>query len=70
MLSGGTQAANVRRQKANQQQEANRLKMLNFPGCTINKSSSQKFIIKNLSGIKTSFKFSSFNFEPLNHVAP
>ena len=44
--------------------------MLQFPSCTINKTSSQKFILKNLSGIKTSFKFSSITFEPISHVAP
>ena len=36
-----------------------------IPNCTINKTSSQKFILKNLSGIKTSFDFNVFNFAPL-----
>lgn len=44
--------------------------MLNFPNCTINKTSSQKFILKNLSGIKTSFLFDVSNFAPLQQVAP
>jgi len=44
--------------------------MLNFPNCIINKTSSQKFILKNLSGIKTSFDFSVINFMPLEQVAP
>jgi hypothetical protein len=43
---------------------------LNFPNCTINKTSSQKFILKNLSGIKTSFEFDVLNFAPLEMVAP
>lgn len=44
--------------------------MLNFPHCTINKTSSQKFILKNLSGIKTSFDLSVVNFAPKEQVAP
>ena len=43
----------------------NILQNLNFPNCTINKSSSAKFILKNLSGIKTSFDFNVYNFAPL-----
>ena len=46
------------------------LKALNFPNCTINKTSSQKFILKNLSGIKTSFLFDVRNYAPLNQIAP
>lgn len=42
----------------------NALQMLNFPHCTINKTSSQKFILKNLSGIKTAFHFDVANFAP------
>lgn len=49
---------------------SNVLQMLNFPNCTINKPSSQKFILKNLSGIKTSFSFDVINFAPLEQVAP
>jgi hypothetical protein len=49
---------------------ANILKMLNFPNCIINKSSSQKFILRNSSGIKTSFDLSVLNFAPLDMVAP
>jgi hypothetical protein len=44
---------------------SNILQNLNFPNCTINKSSSAKFILKNLSGIKTSFDFTVCNFAPL-----
>ncbi len=50
--------------------EGKQLRMIAFPTCKINKSSSQKFILKNLSGIKTSFKFSSLTFEPISHAAP
>ena len=59
--------------KAKSQKEepvANTLKMLNFPNCIINKTSSQKFILKNLSGIKTSFLLDVLNFAPLEQVAP
>ena len=49
---------------------SNVLQMLNFPNCTINKPSSQKFILKNLSGIKTSFHFDVLNYAPLEQVAP
>jgi len=49
---------------------SNILQMLNFPNCTINKPSSQKFILKNLSGIKTSFNFDVLSFAPLEQVAP
>jgi len=42
----------------------NALKLLNFPNCIINKTSSQKFILKNLSGIKTSFALEVGNFAP------
>jgi hypothetical protein len=44
--------------------------MFKFADCTINKVSTQKFLLKNLSGIKTRFKFSSTKFEPPSHVAP
>lgn len=48
----------------------NNLKVLNFQGCTINKPSTQKFILWNLSGIKTSFNFCSLNFEPASYKLP
>lgn len=48
----------------------NILKMLNFSECMINKVSYQKFVLKNLSGIKTKFKLSSKKFEPLSHIPP
>jgi len=48
----------------------NRLQMVSFTQCTINKPSVQKFMLKNLSGIKPKFKFSAVNYEPLSHVAP
>ena len=56
--------------KSNTNPIGNLLQNLNFPNCTINKSSSQKFILKNLSGIKTNFDFNVFNFAPLQMVAP
>lgn len=43
----------------------NLLTNLNFPHCLINKTSSQKFILKNLSGIKTNFEFDIKYFAPL-----
>ena len=48
----------------------NKLKMVSFPNCKINKSLSQKFVLKNLSGIKTMFDFSAQVFEPISHEAP
>jgi len=48
----------------------NKLQMLSFTNCKINKHTSQKFVLKNLSGIKTSFDFSSDIFEPMAHEAP
>ena len=44
--------------------------MITFTNCQINKRSTQKFYLKNLSGIKTSFDFGSINFEPISHIAP
>lgn len=49
---------------------ANQLSKLNFPHCTINKTSSQKFTLKNLSGIKTTFDFDVMYFAPTHKVAP
>ena len=40
------------------------LKALKFPSCKINKPSSQKFILKNLSGIRTTFNFKALKYEP------
>jgi hypothetical protein len=48
----------------------NELKVVNFTQCRINKPVSQKFILKNLSGIASTFNFSSGIFEPLSHKAP
>ena len=50
--------------------QMNRLQMVTFTNCQINKRSSQKFYLKNLSGIKTTFDFSSVGFEPISHIAP
>ncbi len=49
---------------------ANILRQFKFDDCMINKVSTQKFILKNISGIKTKFKFFSETFEPLSHEAP
>ena len=48
----------------------NKLKMISFTNCQINKPTSQKFVLKNLSGIKTNFDFSSEIYEPISHEAP
>ena len=48
----------------------NELKVVNFTQCRINKPISQKFILKNLSGISSSFNFMSDVYEPLSHKAP
>ena len=56
--------------KLQKELEGKQLKSLAFPNCKINKPISQKFILKNLSGIKTKFHFSSITFEPVSHVAP
>ena len=49
---------------------ANIMRYLKFTDCFINKPSTQKFLLKNTSGIKTRFKFHSLKFEPLSHDAP
>lgn len=49
---------------------SNPLQMVAFPNCTINKTSSYKFVLKNLSGIKTSYDFNVNNYAPLEQVAP
>lgn len=46
------------------------MRYLKFTDCLINKPTSQKFVLKNTSGIKTRFKFHSLKFEPLSHQAP
>ena len=46
------------------------LQQFNFMQCRINKPISQKFVLKNLSGISTTFKFGSEIFEPNSHIAP
>ena len=48
----------------------NKLQIISFTNCQINKASSQKFILKNLSGIRTKFDFSSLMYEPIAHEAP
>lgn len=48
----------------------NKLQMISFTNCRINKPMSFKFLLKNLSGIKTSFKLNAEHFEPTAHVAP
>ena len=48
----------------------NKLAIISFTNCMINKASSQKFVLKNLSGIKTKFDFRSDEFEPIAHEAP
>jgi hypothetical protein len=49
---------------------ANIMRYLKFTDCLINKPCSQKFVLKNTSGIKTRFKFHSIKYEPLSHEAP
>ena len=44
--------------------------MLNFPNYSKNKPSIQKFILKNLSGIKSSFNFDFETFAPLDQATP
>lgn len=48
----------------------NKLQMISFTNCKINKHTTQKFVLKNLSGIKTTFDFSSEVYEPISHEAP
>lgn len=48
----------------------NRLEMVNFTNCTINKPVKTTIVLKNLSGISTKFKFNAINFEPKSHIAP
>jgi len=53
-----------------QRDDKNRLRSLKFPSCTINKPSTQKFVLKNYSGIKTTFSFKAVTYEPDNLVLP
>merc|ERR1740117_487183 len=48
----------------------NKLDSFNFTNVKINKISSNKFILKNLSGINTTFNLNSIIFEPPAHIAP
>ena len=48
----------------------NKLQLISFTNCRINKPTHIKFLIKNLSGIKTKFKLNAANFEPISHTAP
>jgi hypothetical protein len=48
----------------------NKLELVSFTNCRINKPTSFKFMLKNLSGIKTNFKLNAENYEPIAHVAP
>lgn len=49
---------------------SNKLEMFNFTNVLINKTATNKFVLKNLSGINTSFKLNAMLFEPPAHVAP
>jgi len=44
--------------------------MMNFMECRINKPTTKKFLLKNLSGIATTFTLNASEFEPLSHLAP
>jgi len=48
----------------------NKLDTFNFTNVKINKISSCKFILKNLSGINTTFNLNSLVYEPPAHIAP
>jgi len=48
----------------------NKLEMFDFTSVKINKQATNKFVLKNLSGINSSFKLKSIFFEPPAHVAP
>lgn len=51
-------------------EEESKLKALKFPSCSINKPSSQRFILKNLSGIKTTFNFTALEYQPDDLILP
>lgn len=63
-------ASGMTKKSGEGQSQGTALSMLTFPSCTINKVSSQKFVLKNLSGIKTSFLFDVKNYAPTSQVAP
>ena len=48
----------------------NKLQIISFTNCKINKRQTSKFVLKNLSGIKTKFSFGSQEYEPTSHIAP
>lgn len=48
----------------------NKLEMFDFTSVKINKQATNKFMLKNLSGINSKFKLQSIFFEPPAHVAP
>lgn len=64
------QTANTIKSRSTNKTVVNQLSKLSFPHCTINKTSSQKFTLKNLSGITTSFDFDVRYFAPTHKVAP
>lgn len=47
-----------------------KLEIISFNNCQINTPQTFKFMLKNLSGIRTNFELNSDNFEPLGHEAP
>jgi methyltransferase-like protein len=55
---------NVMRDFKEKMEDKTQLQMISFPSCVINKPSSQKFILRNLSGIKTTFNFLAITYEP------
>ena len=57
-------ASGMTKKSGDGQSQGTALQMLTFPSCTINKVSSQKFVLKNLSGIKTSFLFDVKSYAP------
>jgi hypothetical protein len=64
---------NVMRDFIEKMEDKVQMTMITFPSCVINKPSSQKFILRNLSGIRTSFDFRAITFEPppqLNQKTP
>lgn len=48
----------------------NKLDTFNFTNVMINKTSKSTFILKNLSGINTTFNLNSIIYEPPAHIAP
>lgn len=64
-----SQSNTTMKTKNTQKTDKFQLQKLNFPHCIINKTSSQKFVLKNLSGIQTSFEFDVAYFAPLEKTA-